>query len=260
MNEIVTAIRRSGTDSDSAAAAVPEPHADEAIEMASAAGPRTEAQLQASVEAVLLAAGRSVPITEFVALFAESERPSPAQVRAAVQALNQSYGDRPQQIVESGAGLRMQVRKTYAELVSRLWPERPQRYSRALLETLALIAYRQPITRAEIENVRGVAVNPNIIRTLQERSWIHVVGHRDLPGRPESLGTTRTFLEYFGLRRLEDLPPLEDIRNLDDAATELDQAAQLPIASAAVDGQAAVEPEVESAPEVTAVAVSGGDG
>ena len=115
--------------------------------------------------------------------------------------------------------------------MARLWPERPQRYSRALLETLALIAYRQPITRAEIESVRGVAVNPNITKTLLERQWIRVVGHRDLPGRPELLGTTREFLEYFGLRSLDELPPLSELRSLGEIDPQLD----LPVA-----GQSAV--------------------
>ena len=117
------------------------------------------------------------------------------------------------------------MRRQYAVAVARLWPERPQRYSRALLETLALIAYRQPITRAEIEAVRGVAVNPNIIRTLLERQWIRVVGHRDLPGRPELLGTTRDFLDYFGLKSLDDLPPLAQLRSLG----EIDPQFELPV-------------------------------
>ena len=129
---------------------------------------------------------------------------------------------RPIEIKETGAGFRVQVRRQYAPAVARLWPERPQRYSRALLETLALIAYRQPITRAEIEAVRGVAVNPNIIKTLLERQWIRVVGHRDLPGRPELLGTTREFLEYFGLRSLDELPPLAELRSLGELDPQLD--------------------------------------
>ena len=117
--------------------------------------------------------------------------------------------------------MRIQVRREFATEVSRLWPERPQRYSRALLETLALIAYRQPLTRAEIEAVRGVAVNPNIIRTLQERNWVRVVGHRELPGRPELLGTTREFLDYFGLRSVDELPPLAQLRGLDEIDPQL---------------------------------------
>jgi len=129
------------------------------------------------------------------------------------------------------------VRRRYAGAVARLWPERPQRYSRALLETLALIAYRQPITRAEIEAVRGVAVNPNIIRTLLERQWIRVVGHRDLPGRPELLGTTRDFLEYFGLKSLDDLPPLAQLRSLGELDPQFElPVGELPLAEAPLDG------------------------
>lgn len=166
------------------------------------------------IEAALLAAGRSLSVNELALLFEETQRPAPAQIRAAVDALAQSYGGRPIEIQENGSGFRIQIRRQYAGPVSRLWPERPQRYSRALLETLALIAYRQPITRAEIEAVRGVAVNPNIIKTLLERQWIRVVGHRDLPGRPELLGTTREFLEYFSLKSLDELPPLAELRSL----------------------------------------------
>src|SRR4029077_6902006 len=119
-------------------------------------------------------------------------------------------------------GFRIQVRRELANEISRLWPERPARYSRALLETLALIAYRQPITRGEIEAVRGVAVNPNIIKTILERNWIRVVGHRDVPGRPELLGTTREFLDYFGLKDLEDLPPLSELKALGDFNLQFD--------------------------------------
>jgi segregation and condensation protein B len=125
------------------------------------------------------------------------------------------------ELIETAQGFRFQVRREFAEQVSRLWPERPPRYSRALLETLALIAYRQPLTRAEIESVRGVAVNPNIVKTLFERNWIRVVGHRELPGRPELLGTTRDFLDYFGLKSLEQLPPLAELKSLEDLNPQL---------------------------------------
>jgi segregation and condensation protein B len=166
------------------------------------------------IEAALLAAGKSLNLSELSLVFDESQRPEPAAIRAAISSLAEDYAGRPIELQESGGGFRVQVRREYALPVSRLWPERPQRYSRALLETLALIAYRQPITRAEIEAVRGVAVNPNIIKTLIERQWIRVVGHRDLPGRPELLGTTRDFLEYFSLRSLDELPPLAQLRSL----------------------------------------------
>ncbi len=166
------------------------------------------------VEAALLAAGKSLSLSELSLVFDEPQRPGAAALRAAIDELSQQYADRPIEIQETGAGFRVQIRRQYASSVSRLWPERPQRYSRALLETLALIAYRQPITRAEIEAVRGVTVNPNIIKTLLERQWIRVVGHRDLPGRPELLGTTRDFLEYFSLKSLDDLPALAQLRSL----------------------------------------------
>ena len=173
------------------------------------------------VEAGLLAAGRALGLDELAALFGEAERPGTAAIRASLAALEQEYAARALELKETASGVRIQVRREFATEVSRLWPERPQRYSRALLETLALIAYRQPLTRAEIEAVRGVAVNPNIIRTLLERNWVRVVGHRELPGRPELLGTTRDFLDYFGLRSVDELPPLAQLRALDEIDPQL---------------------------------------
>jgi segregation and condensation protein B len=185
------------------------------------------------VEAALLAAGKSLTVSELTQLFEDQDRPEPAAVRAALTSLGEACAGRPIELKETGAGWRLQVRRSYAGIIARLWPERPQRYSRALLETLALIAYRQPITRAEIESVRGVAVNPNITKTLLERQWIRVVGHRDLPGRPELLGTTRDFLEYFGLKSLDELPPLTALHSLGELDPQLD----LPVA-----GELAVNP------------------
>lgn len=173
------------------------------------------------IEAGLLAAGRSLGLEELAALFGETERPGTAAIRASLALLEQEYATRALELKETASGVRIQVRREFASEVSRLWPERPQRYSRALLETLALIAYRQPITRAEIEAVRGVAVNPNITRTLLERNWVRVVGHRELPGRPELLGTTREFLDYFGLRSVDELPPLAQLRGLDEIDPQL---------------------------------------
>jgi segregation and condensation protein B len=173
------------------------------------------------VEAGLLAAGRALALDELAALFGDTDRPGTAAIRASLAALEQEYSARALELKETASGVRIQVRREFAAEVSRLWPERPQRYSRALLETLALIAYRQPLTRAEIEAVRGVAVNPNIIRTLQERNWVRVVGHRELPGRPELLGTTREFLDYFGLRSVDELPPLAQLRGLDEIDPQL---------------------------------------
>ena len=185
----------------------------------------SESDIRNIIEAALLAAGRSLSLAEISQLFEERARPSPSALRESIESLSQDYASRPIEIQETAAGFRIQVRRQYAAAVARLWPERPQRYSRALLETLALIAYRQPITRAEIEAVRGVAVNSSIIGTLLERQWIRVVGHRDLPGRPELLGTTRDFLDYFGLKSLDDLPPLAQLRSLG----EIDPQFELPV-------------------------------
>jgi segregation and condensation protein B len=136
--------------------------------------------------------------------------------------------------------VRIPVRRELAGEISRLWPERPARYSRALLETLALIAYRQPITRGEIEAVRGVAVNPNIVKTLLERNWVRVVGTRDVPGRPELLGTTRDFLDYFGLKSLDELPPLSELKAVGDINLQLDLQGQA-VPSAPGDGESAAQ-------------------
>jgi segregation and condensation protein B len=144
------------------------------------------------------------------------------QLRAALDELAAEYTERGIELKETASGVRIQVRRELAGEVSRLWPERPARYSRALLETLALIAYRQPITRGEIEAVRGVAVNPNIVKTLLERNWVRVVGTRDVPGRPELLGTTRDFLDYFGLKSLDELPPLSELKAVGDFNLQLD--------------------------------------
>lgn len=181
-----------------------------------------ESNLKNIVEAALLAAGRPLDVEQIRSLFEEFERPAAADVRRALDLLAGDYDGRALQLVEVASGWRVQVRRELSETVSRLWQERPARYSRALLETLALIAYRQPITRAEIEDVRGVAVNPNIIRTLSERGWIRVVGHREVPGRPELLGTTRDFLDYFGLKSLDQLPTLAELRDMDNVGVQLE--------------------------------------
>jgi len=183
-----------------------------------------ESYIKNVIEAALLAAGRPLQIAELAALFDEASRPAPAAIRDALTTLEADYAERGIEVKETATGFRIQVRRELANEVSRLWPERPPRYSRALLETLALIAYRQPITRAEIEAVRGVAVNPNIIKTLMERNWVRVVGQRDVPGRPELLATTKEFLDYFGLRSLEDLPPLEELKAMGDVNLQLDLA------------------------------------
>jgi segregation and condensation protein B len=190
------------------------------------------------VEAALLAGGRPLRADELRELFDEFERPGIEAIEAAVAALAADYAQRGVEVREVASGWRVQVRDTVAAPVSRLWQERPAKYSRAFLETLALIAYRQPITRGEIEEIRGVAVNPNIVRTLLERGWVRVVGHREVPGRPEVLGTTREFLDYFGLRRLEDLPTLAQLRDVETLGVQLEFPGA-PRSEAAADGDAA---------------------
>ena len=197
----------------------------------------SESYIRNVIEAALLAAGRPLQPADLAALFEENARPSTQEVHEALTRLSAEYGDRGVEIKETAAGFRIQVRREFASEISRLWPERPARYSRALLETLALIAYRQPITRGEIEAVRGVAVNPNIVKTLLERNWIRVLGQRDVPGRPELLGTTREFLDYFGLKGLDELPPLAELKAMGDLHPQLelpassDAAASMPAGS-----------------------------
>ncbi|HSY08946.1 MAG TPA: SMC-Scp complex subunit ScpB [Steroidobacteraceae bacterium] len=181
-----------------------------------------ESYLKNVIEAALFAAGRPLTVEQIAQLFDEHVRPTPAAIRALLAALTADYETRGIEMKETASGFRVQVRGALAAEISRLWPERPPRFSRALLETLALIAYRQPITRAEIEAVRGVAVNPNIVRTLLERNWVRVVGQRDVPGHPELLGTTREFLDYFGLKTLDELPPLAALTAMADVNLQLD--------------------------------------
>ncbi len=179
-------------------------------------------ELKNALEAILLAAGKPVPTDLLLDLFDDSQRPTRDELIAALQALAADCEGRGIEVREVASGWRMQVRPRHAEIVSRLWQERPTKYSRALLETIALIAYRQPITRGEIEEIRGVGISTTIMRTLQDRNWIRVVGHREVPGRPELLGTTREFLDYFGLRGLEDLPTLAEVQDLEDLKVQLD--------------------------------------
>ena len=181
-----------------------------------------EHDLKALIEATLLAAGRPVTTDQLLELFDERERPTPEQLRAALDLLAAEYESRGIELIEVASGWRVQVRSRFADVVSRLWQERPSRYSRALLETLALIAYRQPITRSEIEEIRGVSISSTIMRTLQERNWIRVVGHREVPGHPELLGTTREFLDYFGLKSLDQLPTLAELRDVETIGVQLE--------------------------------------
>lgn len=179
-------------------------------------------QLKNILEAALLAAGKPLDLDTLSTLFPEGEAPERADMRKALLALTADYADRGIELIEVGSGYRVQSRPELTEWLSRLWDERPSRYSRALLETLALIAYRQPITRGDIEEVRGVAVRTNIIRTLQEREWIRVVGHRDVPGKPALFGTTKVFLDYFNLKSLDNLPSLAEIMDMGSLEPELD--------------------------------------
>ncbi len=171
------------------------------------------------VEAAILAAEEPLSIKRLQGLFVEeAEPPSEAELHAVIVALVADYVDRGVELKEVASGFRFQVRTAFTPWVGRLWEERPPRYSRALLETLALVAYRQPITRAEIEEIRGVSVNSQIVRTLLEREWIQVVGHREVPGHPALLGTTQKFLDYFNLGSLADLPPLHELESETTAA------------------------------------------
>jgi segregation and condensation protein B len=182
-------------------------------------------ELAPLLEAFLLASGKPQSLERLFELFEEGERPEPPVFKKALSLLAKSCEGRAFELKEVASGYRLQIREKFSPWVGRLWEERPQRYSRALLETMALIAYRQPITRGEIEDVRGVAVNSNIVKTLIEREWIRIVGYRDVPGKPAMFATTKAFLDHFNLKNLEDLPPLAELREMDtDPVLEFDDA------------------------------------
>lgn len=174
------------------------------------------------IEAALLAAARPLSLDNLLEIFAKHGGLERAQIREALMNLAAEYEGRGIELREVASGFRIQIRKSMSDWLTPLWEERAPRYTRALLETLALIAYRQPITRGEIEEIRGVVVSTNIVRTLLERGWVRIVGHRDVPGKPAMFGTTRDFLDYFGLKRLEDLPPLSEIKDLADPNVTLE--------------------------------------
>ena len=177
------------------------------------------------LEAFLLASGKAQSLERLYELFEEAERPEPAVFRKALEVLRKSCSGRAFELKEVASGYRLQIREAYAPWVGRLWEERPQRYSRALLETIALIAYRQPITRGEIEDVRGVAVNTNIIKTLLEREWVRIVGYREVPGKPAMFATTKAFLDHFNLKNLDELPSLAELREMEpEPLLEVDDA------------------------------------
>jgi segregation and condensation protein B len=212
-----------------------------------------EHDLKHIIEATLLAAGKPVTSQQLLDLFEERERPTPEFLTTAIGMLIADYENRGIELVEVASGWRIQVRQKAAEVVSRLWSERPAKYSRAFLETVALIAYRQPITRSEIEEIRGVSISSTIMRTLQERGWIRTVGHREVPGRPELLGTTRDFLDYFGLKSLDQLPTLAELKDLDTIGVQLELPADQPQLSidGSVEGEVAASTEEGAATEET---------
>lgn len=199
-------------------------------------------QLKRILEAALLAAAQPLTLPQLSALFVEPEVPNHEDLARALEQLGEDCADRGIELKEVASGFRYQVRQDVNSWVARLWTERQTKYSRALLETLALIAYRQPITRGEIEQIRGVAVSTNIVKTLEEREWIRVVGYRDVPGKPELFGTTKGFLDYFNLKSLDELPPLAEIRDVEDFDAQLTLG---PVASAGA-GEDGAEVEDET--------------
>jgi len=224
------------------------------------------------IESALLAAGRPMSIDQLQNLFDAASTPEKPQLRQAINSLLDDYAERGMTITEVASGFRLQLKGDMADRLHKLWEERPPRYSRALFETLALIAYRQPMTRGEIEEIRGVAVSTNIMRSLLEREWIRVVGHRDVPGRPAMFGTTKMFLDYFSLKKLDDLPPLADLSDWESLRVQLNLPAvdedeepepTVPVIDLPVlypegeDGEVAAERAVEV--EVESVADSGED-
>ncbi len=180
-------------------------------------------RIRCITEAALLAAGKPLSLDQLRELFDEGDRPARQVMEHVLVLLEQSCEGRGFELKKVASGYRLQVREEFAPWVGRLFEEKPQRYSRALLETLALIAYRQPITRGEIEEIRGFTVSSNIIRTLLEREWVRVVGHRDVPGRPAMYATTRQFLDYFNLTGLDELPPLSEVRDLEEIGREIER-------------------------------------
>jgi segregation and condensation protein B len=179
------------------------------------------------VEGLLLASGRPLTIANIANVFEEKERPDSKELRSIMEVISEECNDRGFELKEVASGYRFQVKQELSEWIGKLWEEKPPRYTRALLEILSLIAYKQPITRGDIEEVRGVSVSPNIIRTLIDREWVRVVGHRDVPGRPAMFATTKQFLDYFNLKSLQDLPPLSEIKELEKSEEDLDLSSEL---------------------------------
>ena len=198
------------------------------------------------VEGVLLAAGKPLSLDTITGVFTEDERPDRSELKQVMEAIAADCGDRGFELKEVASGFRFQVKQELSEWIARLWEEKPPRYSRALLETLALVAYRQPITRGDIEEIRGVVVSPNIVRTLLDREWIRVVGHKDVPGRPAMFATTKQFLDYFNLKNLQELPPLSEIRELAKGREEFDLEEDLGernVLELPIEGDSATDPD-----------------
>jgi len=178
-------------------------------------------QIKNIIEAVLLAAGEPVTIKRLQSILAETEL-THNDIAKALENLAKDFNDRGIELKEVASGFRLQTKQNLQPWITKLWEEKPKKYTRALLETIALIAYRQPVTRGEIEDVRGVAVSSYIIRTLMDRDWIRVLGYRDVPGKPAMFGTTKEFLDYFDMKSLEDLPTLAEIKDIKTIMPELD--------------------------------------
>lgn len=194
------------------------------------------------VEAALLAAPQPLSLSQLTSLFPEEELPAPGSLEQAIAELRSNSESRGVELVEVASGFRFQVQPDVHAFVARLWTERQTKYTRATLETLALIAYRQPITRGEIEQIRGVGVNANTIKMLEEREWIRVIGHRDVPGRPELFGTTKSFLDYFGLKSLDALPPLAELKDIPELEPQFSFDIDPPgVAAAALSGDPATD-------------------
>jgi segregation and condensation protein B len=184
---------------------------------------RVNSELKNIIEAALLVAGQPLTLDKLASMFPEDSRPTREELRAVIEELNHDYQARGIEIRQIDKSFRVQTRERYAQYIAKLVEERPPRYSRALLETLAIIVYRQPVTRGDIEEIRGVAVSTDIIRTLLEREWVREVGRREVPGRPVLYGTTREFLEHFNLQSLDEMPTLAELRPIEQISAELDQ-------------------------------------
>lgn len=208
-------------------------------------------QLRKVIEAVILAVGEPITVNRLLELFDEDERPEAKELREVLNSMQEDYAERGIELKELASGYCFQSRQDYSKWIARLWEERAPRYSRALLETLAIIAYRQPVTRAEIEDIRGVAVSSSIMKTLLERDWIKILGHRDVPGKPGIYGSTKDFLDYFGLKSLDQLPTLEEIKDLEQLVQKMDNQMEFEGIAAAEQTEIVAETETGEPGDVT---------